>query len=60
MPKIAAIQMCSSAVVEENLESASQLIAQAASKGAELIVLPAMFAIRWAQYAASNGDFGTD
>lgn len=43
MKKIAAIQMCSSGVVEENLATASGLIARAASDGAKLVVLPEMF-----------------
>lgn len=45
MPKVAAIQMCSSLSVEENLKSAGKLIEAAAKKGAELIVLPEMFPI---------------
>ena len=45
MSKIAAIQMCSSENVEENLLIAAQLIKQAASAEAQLIVLPEMFAI---------------
>ena len=43
--KVAAIQMCSSHHVNENLKSAEQLIAQAASNQAKLIVLPEMFAV---------------
>ena len=42
---VAAIQMCSSHHVSENLKSAEQLIAQAASNQAKLIVLPEMFAV---------------
>lgn len=45
MPKVAAIQMCSSDVVEDNLKAAGKLIQQAASYDAKLIVLPEMFAI---------------
>jgi len=45
MPKIAAIQMCSSDVVDENLATAAQLIEEAVMNKAELIVLPEMFAI---------------
>ncbi len=43
MSKVAAIQMCSSMSVEDNLKSAGNLIGKAAKKGAELIVLPEMF-----------------
>ena len=43
--KIAAIQMCSSHVVDENLATAAKLIAEAAKNQAQLIVLPEMFAI---------------
>ena len=43
--KVAAIQMNSSNIVEENLEKARQLITKAASNHAKLIVLPEMFAI---------------
>lgn len=45
MPKVAAIQMCSSHIVEDNLKTAGKLIAKAASNHAKLIVLPEMFAI---------------
>lgn len=45
LPRIAAIQMCSSHVVDENLASAARLIAQAAQNKAQLVVLPEMFAI---------------
>lgn len=45
MKKIAAIQMCSSHSVDENLQTAATLIAEAAKHGAKLIVLPEMFAI---------------
>jgi deaminated glutathione amidase len=43
--KIAAIQMISNANVEENLAQAEQLIEQAATQGAQLIVLPENFAL---------------
>jgi deaminated glutathione amidase len=42
---IAAIQMCSSNIVDENLATAKRLIAEAARNNAKLIVLPEMFAI---------------
>ncbi len=45
MPIIAAIQMCSSNVVEENLLTSAKLIAEAAKNDAKLVVLPEMFAI---------------
>lgn len=45
LSKIAAIQMCSSTSVDENLETARILIEEAARNGAQLIVLPEMFAI---------------
>ncbi|RDI46047.1 carbon-nitrogen hydrolase family protein [Aquicella lusitana] len=44
LPKIAAIQMCSSPEVDENLENANRLIREAVAQGAELIVLPENFA----------------
>jgi deaminated glutathione amidase len=44
MLKAAAIQMCSSDNVDENLSIAQHLISRANSKGADLIVLPEMFA----------------
>jgi predicted amidohydrolase len=40
MVKVAAIQMVSTAVVEENLDSARRLIADAALQGAQLVLLP--------------------
>lgn len=43
MSKIAAIQMCSTTNVDENLKQAALLIAEAASEGAQLAVLPEMF-----------------
>lgn len=42
--KVAAIQMCSSPHVSENLNAAEALIAEAAKGGAKLVVLPEMFA----------------
>ncbi len=43
--KIAAIQMVSSASLQENLETAGRLIKEAAQDGAQLIVLPEYFCI---------------
>ena len=43
--KIAAIQMCSSHLVDENLKIAQQLISEAAGNHANLIVMPEMFAM---------------
>ncbi len=45
MKKVAAIQMCSSENVDENLHVVARLIKEAASHGAELAVLPEMFPI---------------
>lgn len=45
MTKIAAVQMCSSHIIDDNLNTAVILIAEAANQGAKLIVLPEMFAI---------------
>lgn len=45
LSKVAAIQMCSSHSVEENLEAAKKLIQEAASHQASLIVLPENFAM---------------
>ncbi len=45
LSKVAAIQMSSTNNVDENLQTAAQLIAKASSNGAKLIVLPEMFAI---------------
>jgi len=45
MTKIASIQMCSSASVDDNLTTAAQLIQKAATNGAQLAVLPEMFSI---------------
>jgi hypothetical protein len=45
MKKIAAIQMCSSNLVEENLETAAKLIKKASDNDVTLVVLPEMFPI---------------
>jgi len=45
LKKMAAVQMCSSADVDENLQQASKWIAEAAENKASLVVLPEMFAI---------------
>lgn len=45
MTKIAAIQMCSSHMVDDNLLAAAHLIEQAAKQNARLVVLPENFAI---------------
>src|SRR3989338_1585206 len=45
MPKIAAIQMCSTSNVDENLLVAERLIKEAAKEDAQVAVLPEMFAI---------------
>lgn len=42
---IAAIQMCSTDIVNENLSAAKLLIAEAAKNNANMVVLPEMFAI---------------
>lgn len=44
-PRVAALQMVSSNDLAANLTSASRLIAQAADKGAQLLVLPEAFAL---------------
>jgi deaminated glutathione amidase len=51
MQTAAAIQMCSTGNVVENLVQAEQLIAQAAAVGARLVVLPEMFALLGCQHA---------
>jgi len=43
--KVAAIQMVSTASVDENLASAARLIAAAAEQGASLVLLPEVFAV---------------
>ena len=45
MKKVAALQMCSSHFVDDNLKMAAQLIKEAADHGATLAILPEMFAI---------------
>lgn len=45
MPRIAAIQMCSSHIINDNFLVASKLIKEASQNNAKLIVLPEMFAI---------------
>lgn len=45
MSKVAAIQMCSSNIVDDNLKTALLLMRQAVDHGAKLVVLPEMFAI---------------
>ncbi|MBR7069162.1 MAG: carbon-nitrogen hydrolase family protein [Oxalobacter sp.] len=40
MAKVAAIQMVSTPVVQENIATAARLVAEAADKGAELVLLP--------------------
>lgn len=45
MVKVAAVQMISTPVVSENIATASRLIAEAANKGAELVLLPEYWAI---------------
>jgi nitrilase len=49
MPKVAVVQMNSTASVKENLDSARQLLTQAARQGACLAALPENFAIMGAQ-----------
>ncbi len=43
--KIAAIQMCSSHILEDNLSIASKYIQEASQQGAEVVVLPEMFPV---------------
>lgn len=45
MTKVAAIQMCSTNNLKENLLTAAQLIEQASTQGAKLAVLPEMFVL---------------
>lgn len=45
MTSVAAIQMCSSHVVQDNLKQAAQWIQQATLSGAKLVVLPEMFSL---------------
>ncbi len=59
--RVAAVQMVSGADVSANLASAARLIAEAAQRGASLVVLPENFAILdggpQAQFAEKQGDF---
>ena len=43
--KVAAVQMVSTANLDENLQSAARLIAQASAAGAGLVLLPEVFAV---------------
>jgi deaminated glutathione amidase len=43
--RVAAIQMVSSAEIDENLATAARLIAEAARQGAQLLLLPEVFAV---------------
>lgn len=45
MQTVSAIQMCSSSHIDDNLAQAERLITQAVDAGAQLVVLPEMFAI---------------
>jgi deaminated glutathione amidase len=58
--RVAAIQMVSGADVQANLASAAKLVAEAAARGASLIVLPENFAVLdggpQAQFAERQGD----
>ncbi|MBM5570410.1 MULTISPECIES: carbon-nitrogen hydrolase family protein [Deefgea] len=59
---VAALQMISTPVVEQNLATARRLIAQAAAEGAQLLVLPEYFAImgqRDTDKLALQEEFGT-
>ena len=51
MQTAAALQMCSTGDINENLAQAEQLIAQAVAHGARLVVLPEMFALLGCQHA---------
>ena len=54
LKKVAAIQMNSSADIDQNLATAQSLIATAANQDAELIVLPEMFICIGTQLANWN------
>lgn len=61
MQRVAAIQMCSSHIVEDNINVAKNFIRTAASNNAQLIVLPENFAIMGLQPAdkvAAKEEFG--
>jgi deaminated glutathione amidase len=45
MSKIAAIQMCSSSDLNENLKTAERLLVEAKNKGAQMVLLPEMFSL---------------
>ena len=60
--KVAALQMVSTGVLQENLQQARQLLEQAAAQGAELAVLPEYFCMIGASDAdklAIQEDFGS-
>jgi len=60
-PRVAAVQMVSTADIHANIEAAARLIAEAVAAGAALIVLPENFAILdggpQAQFAEHEGDY---
>ncbi|NQV71213.1 MAG: carbon-nitrogen hydrolase family protein [Pseudohongiella sp.] len=60
--RVAAIQMVSSASVEANLDAAARLIGAAAADGAELVLLPEVFAVLeggpMRQYGEIEGEAG--
>lgn len=60
-PRVAAVQMVSTADIHANIEAASRLIAEAAAAGAALVVLPENFAVLdggpQAQFAEHEGDY---
>ena len=45
LSKVAAVQMVSTVDVDENLATADRLISEAAEQGAELVLLPEVFAV---------------
>lgn len=59
-PRVAAVQMVSTADINDNIEAAGRLIARAAAEGAALVVLPENFAVLdggpQAQFAEHEGD----
>jgi len=60
--RVAAVQMVSTADIHENLAAAARLIAEAADKGASLVVLPENFAVLdggpQSLFAEQEGDYG--
>jgi len=54
--KLAAIQMVSGPDVDENLANAAELIAEAACRGAELVLLPEVFAALEGEPMRSHGE----